>query len=497
MPVARPLYLVFIPLVALLFACSAPVTPTAGPNLVSAPPTSESDAVPTDTALPPTATPAPSQTPLPAQTATPLLQITLLTPTYTPTYPPLPTPPPIPTGPLPVSSSNSAAEAAAAATRAARPSEIGNSAADAALVAVLQRCWGVAEIRLLNGNLAAHRNNFECARASLLAIVQNYPAYPLVHRVLAWGYFYKDQNQQKAIAEYRTAVNLYKQQGNKVGESEARMRLALLIIGSNQTQGCAELALAANLDPTNDRAADYYSAFRCQNVTARTSEGETVAPPPAIAQVDLAAIHGKIVFKSDREGAPAYYVMDPDGQNVKRISGATYDAAAKFEAWSPDRSQAATVRSAGFTRKFGYDNDIWVTDPSGGSGRPLTNPANDYDPAWSPVALYDGRTWIAFVSNRGDLEHPDNLGEELWVMHEDGTGSLRLTCHGPFYSKHPSWSPDGSKIVFHTNWPGDRPQIRVMDVSAFGTLQDYCVLGDGAVNVSNSSSSDSEPVWVK
>lgn len=461
---------------ALLFACSP--TPPPAPVTVVA----------TDVPTVPPNTPTPSVVP---PTATPLLQITLITPTPFPTTIPSPTLLPFPTGVISVTNPSGASGGPTAVPRA---SELGSSAGDAALIAVLQRCWNVSDTRQLNGNNPDHRAAFNCARQALLDIVKNFPGYALVHRVLAWGYFYQDNNPAKAIEEYRAAANVYKAQGNAAGESEARMRLALLLVSSNLAQGCAELVAAANLDKSNERALDYYSAFNCKSATTNAGSGPVAPPPEPV--VDLAALQGKIVFKSNREGFPSYYVMDADGKNVKRISGATYDAAKQWEAWSPDRTQAATVRSAGFTRKFGYDNDIWITDPSG-NGRPLTNPANDYDPAWSPRPLFDGRTWIAFISNRGDLDHPDNVGEDLWVMHDDGTSPFRITCFAPFFNKHPSWSPDGNKIVWSSSRDGNRQQIFVMDVGAFGTLQDNCKLDENPVNLSQNEFEETDPVWVK
>lgn len=476
---------VLIALFALAACSTTPPTPAPAPP----------------TAVVPTTQPVAAATDVPAapaNTPTPFLQITLITPTPTPTYPPLPTPLPLPTG-APVSTNsvgNNPNSPSGGPTGVPRPSELGNSAGDGALVSVLQRCWNVSDTRQLNGNSPAHRTAFECARQLLLDIVKNYPGYALVHRVLAWGYFYKDSSPEKAIQEYRTAAEIYNAQKNSTGESEARMRLALLLISSNQTQGCNELAKAGNADPTNVRALDYYAAFNCGKPSASSSGGGENVPPPVLPQVDLAAVRNKILFKSDREGFPSYYMMDPDGKNVERISGATYEAAKQWESWSPDRTQAATVRSAGFTGKFGYDNDIWITDPQG-NGRPLTNPANDYDPVWSPVPLFDGRTWIAFVSNRGDLDHPDNIGEELWIMHDDGTSPFRISCNGPFFSKHPTWSPDGTKLAFYSTQQGNREQIFVMDMSAFGTLQDYCQLGQNPTNLSNNDFNESEPIWVK
>lgn len=473
----RTLYFFLISLLGFVFACS----PTPAPAPVTIVPTRAPTTIPT--------TPLPTIIPL---TATPQLFITLITPTPIPTLPPTQTPPPLPTGAI---TTTNTSNPNGGPTAAPRPSELGSSAGDAALVAVLRRCWNVSDTRQLNGNNPAHRTAFDCARQALLDIVKNHPGYALVHRVLAWGYFYQDNNAAKAIEAYRAAANIYKAQGNVTGESEARMRLALLLVSGNLKQGCAELAAAANLDRANERAVEYYSAFNCKNVAQSSGGGGPSAPPPE-PQIDIAALRGKIVFKSNREGFPSAYVMDANGANVKRISNATYEAAKQWEAWSPDRAQAATVRQAGFTRKFGYDNDIWITDPTG-NGRPLTNPANDYDPAWSPRPLFDGRTWITFVSNRGDLEHPDNIGEDLWVMHDDGTSPFRITCFAPFFNKHPSWSPDGNKIIWSSSRDGNHPQIFMMDTSAFGTLQDNCNLDTNPVNLSKNEFQETDPVWVK
>ena len=475
---------VLVCLLGLMLACSptpapAPITPVATAVSVAA-------------TMPPTATASPSPIP---PTTTPRLIIQLITPTPVPTYPPPPTIEPFPTGIISVTTPSGTNSAP---TPVQGASTLGNAAGDKALLAVLQRCWNVSDTRQLNGNNPAHREAFECARQPLLDIVKFYPTYGLVHRILAWGYFYKDNDSAKAVGEYRAAANVYKAQGDAAGESESRMRLALLLISGNLAQGCAELATAANVDKNNERALDYYSAFNCKNAAQNTggSSGGGPSAPPPVPSVDLATLKGKIAFKSNRDGYPAYYVMDADGKNVKRIPATAYEAAKQWEAWSPDRTQAATVRSAGFTRKFGYDNDIWITDPSG-NGRPLTNPANDYDPAWSPLPLFDGRTWIAFISNRGDLEHPDNIGEDLWVMHDDGTSPLRISCYAPVFTKHPSWSPDATKLAFSSSRQGNRGQIYVMEMGPLGTLQDHCQMGDNPVNLSQNEFEETEPVWIK
>ncbi len=450
-----------------------------------------STTTPTPTAVPAVPTvPSPTSTvrPTAAATASPRLVINLITPTPLPTNPP-PPPTEIVTATIDVASAPNAGSTAI-------PSEVGHTTADAALVAILQQCWHVSDPHQLNGQNTAHVQAYDCARGLLASVAQNYPSYALVHRVIAWGYFYKDNSISKAIQEYATAATLYHQGGDRTGESEARMRLGLLLVATSHSQACSELAQAGNLDATNDRAVTYYNAYGCGTTGNQTGGGNPVAPP--VVQVNLDEVRGKILFKSDRDGFESYYVMDPDGANQKRVSGSLQVEAAKWESFSPDRSQVAVVHLEGFTRKFGYNNDIWVTDPSGGSGRALANPANDYDPVWSPHSLFDGRAWIAFISNRGDIAHAENQGEEVWIMHDDGTDARRLTCHGTNFSKHPSWSPDASHLVFYSNYPdGSNQQIYVIDMKLLSTVSDPCQVGDALQNLSHNKFNDYDPIWVK
>ncbi len=420
----------------------------------------------------------------PPSTSTPMLVINLVTPTPAPTL--------LPPAAVVTSSISSGTPVPTSLP------ELGSTDADAALANILQRCWQVSDPRQLNGSLQAHRDAFDCARASFLDLASSNPRYALVHRLLAWGYFYKDNNVQQALAEYRKAADLYHAAGDRAGESEARLRLGLLLIGSSRAQGCSQFSLAASLYPQNDRAYQYYAAYTCDKTASTGSPGGGAASaPPPPPDIKLDDVRGKILFKSDR-GYDGYYVMDPDGSNVKPASSSLYNAAAKWEAFSPDHQQVAIVRLEGFTKKFGYNNDIWITDPQGGNGRALANPADDYDPVWSPIGLFDGQNWIAFVSNRGDIAHGDTQGEELWVMHPDGTTSLRVTCHGPNYSKHPSWSADAKHIVLYSNYPnGGNSQVYVLDMTNLGQGNDACGVGETLKNISNNTFNDSDPIWVK
>jgi len=91
--------------------------------------------------------------------------------------------------------------------------------------------------------------------------------------------------------------------------------------------------------------------------------------------------------------------------------------------------------------------EIYLQQISGGPAINLTqNPAADVQPSFSP----DGRT-IAFVSSRSsssDLIHAaprlPRVGGDIWTMPALGGMPRRVVENG----NYPSWSPDGSSLVF-------------------------------------------------
>lgn len=147
-----------------------------------------------------------------------------------------------------------------------------------------------------------------------------------------------------------------------------------------------------------------------------------------------------IVFTTLRGGSADIYRVHPDGSGLERL---TDDPAFDDQgALSPGGEAFAFVSTRG-----GHAN-IWLLDMASHKLRNLTpGSTGDFRPAWSP----DGE-WIAFSSDR-DSAHPKlSFGAldstEIYVLRKDGSEVRRIT-HSDATAGSPSWSQDGSRIVFY------------------------------------------------
>jgi Tol biopolymer transport system component len=202
-----------------------------------------------------------------------------------------------------------------------------------------------------------------------------------------------------------------------------------------------------------------------------------------------------LAFVSGRSGSPEIWTIAADGSTAKQI---TFTGTNILPAWSPDGTKLA------FVSTLGSRPQIWVMNADGTSRLPLTNDGNNSVPAWSPdgrrIAFWSGNdngfgqiwTMDAGGSNKKQLTFPrfdsstpngssanapawlfndkiaywsgiEHQYGQIWTMNGDGSNQQQLTNEpAPASSDNPSWSADGTKILFDSSRTG-RPEIWIMD----------------------------------
>ena len=156
----------------------------------------------------------------------------------------------------------------------------------------------------------------------------------------------------------------------------------------------------------------------------------------------------RIAFESTVDGRRTIWVMQADGQGLRRLTDLTGVASETAPAWSPrsDRIAYASDKDGNY--------EIYVVGADGAGARRLTdNPAADAVPSWSP----DG-TRIAFVSDRDGQAG-------IWVINADGTAPMRLVAGTADPGSKPAWASEGRQIIFASDRDGGNLDIFIAPVA--------------------------------
>jgi hypothetical protein len=128
----------------------------------------------------------------------------------------------------------------------------------------------------------------------------------------------------------------------------------------------------------------------------------------------------QIIFCVTEGGTKTLYLVNADGAGLKEI-GSGFDPA-----WSPVEDKIA----------YEINGQIYTMNSNGNSITQLTTEYTNGQPAWNPSG-----TKIAYA------QYVDGK-PSIWVMNSEGSGKTRLTASADGECSFPSFSYDGSKIVY-------------------------------------------------
>lgn len=187
-------------------------------------------------------------------------------------------------------------------------------------------------------------------------------------------------------------------------------------------------------------------------------------------QVSWSADGKRLVFVNDIDGHEQIYLIDATGMRETRLTND--DMRDVSPSWSPNKVSIAYVGTNGTT------SSIWIMNSDGTSHRKATDPAttgNIVTPlAWSP----EGHR-IAFASGLTDRSNIMLLTPK--------TGQVKQLTNLPGHASNPTWSPDGTTLVFTV--------ATVDGLTSRSTLYTIHTDGTGLTQITSGDVSDQHPTW--